>query len=154
MRDYINVEGFQIGLATISFNTFMVIGRLSGDWFRDKIGIYKLIVILFSFTILSLIILTFFKSIIFSVIGFAILGIGTSCIIPFAYSLAGKIKGVDSGVAISIISIFVYGTFMAAPASLGILANVYGVNNIFLPILLLFLILLIPIKIFKNHLQL
>ena len=65
-------------------------------------------------------------------------------------SLAGKIKGIDSGVGISIVSIAVYGTFMGAPASLGLLANSYGVNNIFLPMLLLFVFLLIPIKIFKN----
>ena len=132
----------------------MVIGRLSGDWFRDKLGVYKLIIILFLLIILSLIILTFIKSIIFSVIGFAILGIGTSCIVPFSYSLAGKIKGVDSGVGISIVSIAVYGTFMAAPASLGLLANVYGVNNIFLPILIIFFLLLVPIRIFRNNFKL
>tara|TARA_Y100000590_G_scaffold461644_1_gene623707 strand:+ start:3717 stop:4811 length:1095 start_codon:yes stop_codon:yes gene_type:complete len=154
MRDYIQVSGFNIGIATISFNIFMVIGRLSGDWFRDKVGVYKLIIILFLFNLLSLVILIFFKSIIFAVVGFAILGIGTSCIIPFAYSLAAKVKGVESGVAISIISIFVYGTFMAAPASLGILANNFGVNNIFLPMLLIFLILMIPISIYKNHFEL
>ncbi len=154
MRDYINVEGFKIGLATISFNIFMVLGRLVGDWFRDKIGIYKLIIILFILTILSLVILTFFNSIILSTLGFALLGIGTSSIIPMAYSLAGKIKGIDSGVGISIISIAVYGTFMGAPASLGFLANSYGVNNIFLPMLLIFLILLIPIVIFKREFKL
>ncbi len=47
MRDYIKVDGFQIGLATISFNIFMVLGRLSGDWFRDKLGVYNLLIILF-----------------------------------------------------------------------------------------------------------
>ena len=154
MRDHIKVEGFKIGLATISFNIFMVLGRLTGDWFRDKLGVYKLIIILFILTIISLIILTFFDSIILSTIGFALLGIGTSSIIPIAYSLAGKIKGIDSGVGISIISIAVYGTFMGAPASLGLLANSYGVNNIFLPMLLIFLILLIPIGIFKREFKL
>ena len=154
MRDHIKVEGFKIGLATISFNIFMVLGRLTGDWFRDKLGVYKLIIILFILTIFSLIILTFFDSIILSTIGFALLGIGTSSIIPIAYSLVGKIKGIDSGVGISIISIAVYGTFMGAPASLGLLANSYGVNNIFLPMLLIFLILLIPIGIFKREFKL
>jgi len=154
MRDYVQVEGFEIGLATISFNIFMVLGRLTGDWFRDKLGVYKLIIILFLLTTISLVILTFFNSIILSIIGFAILGIGTSSIIPIAYSLAGKIKGIDSGVGISIISIAVYGTFMGAPASLGLLANSYGVNYIFFPMLLIFLLLLIPIRIFKQEFKL
>ena len=154
MRDYIKVDGFQIGLATLSFNIFMVIGRLSGDWFKDKLGVYKLLIILFFLTILSLIILIFFNSIVPSILGFAILGIGTSSIIPIAYSLAGKIKGIEGSVGITIVSIAVYGTFMGAPASLGLLANAYGVNNIFIPMLIIFIFLLIPIKIFKNEFKL
>jgi MFS family permease len=154
MRDYIKVDGFQIGLATLSYNIFMVIGRFSGDWFRDKLGVYNLLIILFSLTVLSLIILIFFNSIALSILGFSLLGIGTSSIIPIAYSLAGKIKGIEGGVGITIVSIAVYGTFMGAPASLGLLANAYGVNNIFIPMFIIFILLLIPIKIFKREFKL
>ena len=142
MRDFIKVDGFLIGLATVSFNIFMVIGRLSGDWIRDRIGVYNFLTILFITSILSLFILYRFDSIIAAICGFALLGIGTSAIIPIAYSLAGKAKGIDSGAAIAIISIAVYGTFMGAPATLGIVANNYGVNSIFFPILIIFLFIL------------
>jgi MFS family permease len=142
MRDFIQVDGFLIGLATVSFNIFMVIGRLSGDWIRDRIGVYNFLTILFITSILSLYILYSFDSILAALCGFALLGIGTSAIIPIAYSLAGKAKGVDSGAAIAIISIAVYGTFMGAPATLGIIANNYGVNSIFFPILIIFLFIL------------
>ena len=83
-----------------------------------------------------------FDTVISALCGFALLGIGTSSIIPIAYSLAGKAEGIDSGVAIAIVSIAVYGTFMAAPATLGIVANNYGVNSIFFPILIIFLFIL------------
>jgi MFS family permease len=142
MRDFIQVDGFLIGLATVSFNIFMVIGRLSGDWIRDRIGVYNFLTILFITSILSLYILYSFDSILAALCGFALLGIGTSAIIPIAYSLAGKAEGVDSGAAIAIISIAVYGTFMGAPATLGIIANNYGVNSIFFPILIIFLFIL------------
>ena len=142
MRDFIQVDGFLIGLATVSFNIFMVIGRLSGDWIRDRIGVYNFLTILFITSILSLFILYSFDSILAALCGFALLGIGTSAIIPIAYSLAGKAEGVDSGAAIAIISIAVYGTFMGAPATLGIIANNYGVNSIFFPILIIFLFIL------------
>ena len=55
-------------------------------------------------SLLSLIILIFFNSIVLSILGFAILGIGTSSIIPIAYSLAGKIKGIEGGIGITIVS--------------------------------------------------
>ena len=142
MRDFIKVDGFLIGLATVSFNIFMVIGRLSGDWIRDKIGVYNLLTLLFLTSIISLFILYTFDTIIAALCGFALLGIGTSAIIPIAYSLAGKVEGVDSGAGIAIVSIAVYGTFMGAPATLGILAKNYGVNSIFFPILIIFLFIL------------
>ena len=142
MRDFIQVDGFLIGLATVSFNIFMVMGRLSGDWIRDKIGVYNFLTLLFLTSISSLFILYTFDTVISALCGFALLGIGTSAIIPIAYSLAGKAEGIDSGVAIAIVSIAVYGTFMAAPATLGIVANNYGVNSIFFPILIIFLFIL------------
>ena len=150
MRDFIKVDGFYIGLATLSFNIFMVIGRFSGDWVRDKIGVFLLILILFSLTIISLIILTNFNSLFSSVVGFSLLGIGASSIVPTAYSLAGKIEGIDSGVGITIISIAVYGTFVGAPASLGFIANNYGINNIFIPMLIIFIILILPISFYRK----
>jgi len=151
MRDFISVDGFLIGLATVSFNIFMVIGRLCGDWIRDKIGVYNFLTLLFIISIISLFILYTFNTIISSLFGFALLGIGTSAIVPIAYSLAGKTKGIDSGVAIAIVSIAVYGTFMGAPATLGIVANNYGVNSIFFPILIIFLFVLPLIFASKKH---
>jgi len=154
MNDYIEVDGFQVGIATISFNIFMVIGRLYGDWFRDKLGVFKLLIFLFLLTVLSLIILINFNSMISSIIGFAILGIGGSSIVPISYSLAGKIKGIDSGVGITIVSVSVYGTFIGAPAALGFVANNYGVNNVFTPTLLIFILLLLPLIIFRKEFKL
>ena len=151
MRDFIQVDGFKIGLATLCFNIFMVLGRLSGDWIRDRIGVFLLILILFISTIVSLIILTNYNNIFVSIIGFSLLGIGASSIVPIAYSLAGKIKGIDSGVGITIISIAVYGTFIGAPASLGFIANNYGINNIFIPMLFVFIFLLFPITYFRKN---
>jgi len=150
MRDFIKVDGFEIGLATLSFNIFMVIGRLSGDWIRDKIGVLIFIISLFLTTIVSLFILLNFDNVYSSIIGFSLLGIGASSIVPIAYSLAGKIKGIDSGVGITIISIAVYGTFVGAPASLGYIANNYGINFIFVPMIIVFFILLIPIGLFRK----
>ena len=154
MKDFINVHGFQVGIATLSFNIFMVLGRIYGDSFRDKIGIYYVLLISTFVSIISLVILIIFNTIISSIIGFGLLGLGTSSIVPMAYSLVTRIKGIDSGVGISIISIAVYGTFIGAPASLGILGNEYGINNIFTAVLIIFILLLGLIKYFKKEFKL
>ena len=154
MKDFIKVTGFQIGIATISFNIFMFLGRIYSDSFRDKFGVYTLLILSMFISIVSLVTLINFDTILYSILGFALLGLGASSIVPMAYSLSAKMKGVDSGVGITIISIAVYGTFIGAPSILGLLANSYGINYIFSPILIIFILLLIPIKIFKNEFNL
>ena len=150
MRDIVGVQGFQIGIAIISFNIFMVFGRFTGDKLRDKLGVFPFLIILIFLTLFGLIILFNFDSLLSSIIGFSTLGMGASSIIPIAYSLAGKVKGIDSAVGITIISISVYGVFMIAPAVLGLMANAYGVNFVFLPMLVVFIFSLIPIFFFKS----
>ena len=57
MRDAIGVDGFQIGIATIFFNLFMVIGRLMGDLIRDKLGVYRFLISLISLSVIGSIII-------------------------------------------------------------------------------------------------
>ena len=120
----------------------------------DKIGVFNLLIILFSLTVLSLVILINYNTMTSSILGFAILGIGGSSIVPICYSLAGKIKGMDSGVGITIVSVAVYGTFIGAPAALGLVANNYGVNNVFTPTLVIFILLIFPLIFFRKEFKL
>ena len=51
MRDIVGAEGFTIGIATISFNLLMVIGRLIGDRLRDRLGVHIFLILLISLCI-------------------------------------------------------------------------------------------------------
>ena len=153
MRDAVNVDGFYIGIATISFNIFMVVGRFTGDAIRDKLGVYLFFIILILFSIIGLIIILMFNSIFSSIIGFSVLGFGISSIIPLSYSLAGKIEGVSSTVGISIISIATYGMFMIGPAIMGFVAKFYGINNVFSPMMILFCACLLIIIFFRKKIN-
>ena len=153
MRDAVNVEGFKIGIATISFNFFMVIGRLVGDRIRDKIGVYNFLILLLTLSLIGLSIILNFNSLFSSIIGFSIVGFGISSIIPIAYSLASRIEGVDTAVGISIISISAYGVFMIAPAFMGYIAKYLGINFVFSPMIILFSFCLIIVIFFKKKLS-
>ena len=153
MRDAIQVEGFFIGIATISFNIFMVIGRFIGDYIRDSIGVYLFFLFSIILSIIGLIIIFLSNSILFSIIGFSICGCGISSIVPLAYSLAGNIRGVDSAVGISIISISAYGVFMIGPAVSGFIANFFGINHVFTPMIALFSFCLFIIIFFRKKIK-
>lgn len=151
MRDFIKVEGFQIGLATISFNIFMVIGRFTGDRVKDILGVYLFLILLVSLSLIGITILLNFNTLILAIIGFAIVGYGSSSIVPICYSLSASIKGVDSTVGITIISIAIYGVFMIAPTIMGYIANNFGINYVFSPIVVMFIISMVIIIIFKKE---
>ena len=140
MQDHILATGFAIGLATICFNIFMVVGRLFGDKIRDLFGTFNLIFVLIIFCICGLMIIFYFNSIFTSIIGFSLLGLGISNIIPLSYSISSNIKNIDSAVSISIISISAYGVFMVAPALMGLIANNFGIAYVFLPMIFLFIV--------------
>ena len=154
MRDFIKVEGFQIGLATISFNIFMVIGRFTGDRVKDILGVYSFLILLVSLSLIGITILLNFNTLILAIIGFAIVGYGSSSIVPICYSLSASIKGVDSTVGITIISIAIYGVFMIAPTIMGYIANNFGINYVFSPIVIMFIISMVTIIIFKKEFSL
>ena len=78
------------------------------------------------------------------------MGLGISNIIPLAYSMAGKIKDIDSAVGITIISISAYGVFMIAPALLGLIANYFGISYVFFPMIFLFIICLLVLFLSKK----
>ena len=151
MRDVIFVSGFTIGAATISFNFFMVLGRLIGDKIRDTLGTFNFLITLFIFSFVGLSVVINFSTLLSSIIGFSVLGLGISSIVPLAYSIAGKVKEVDSAVSISIISIAAYGVFMIAPALMGLIANLYGLSTVFLPMTLLFIICFILVIMNRNQ---
>ena len=150
MQDHILAKGFAIGLATIFFNIFMVAGRLFGDQARDLFGTFNFIIISIIFCICGLIIVFYFNSIVTSIIGFSLMGLGISNIIPLAYSVSSKVDNIDSAVSISIISISAYGSFMVAPALMGLIANSFGISYVFVPMIFIFIICLLVLFLSKK----
>ena len=140
MRDYLQAEGFNVGLAAIAFNGAMVIGRLTGDQLKEVFGIQQFLFISIVCSLIGVIIVLFSKVVLFSIIGFVIAGLGVSSVIPICYTLASSIKNINSTVGITIITIAVYGDFMIAPPILGYTANIIGIQYVYLPIVILFIL--------------
>lgn len=139
MRDYIQAEGFQIGLAAIFFNGFMVIGRLIGDRLKDYYGIYNFLKASVLLSLLGTLMVALSDNLNLSIIGFSIAGFGVSSIIPICYTLSSSVKDLDPTLGITVITIAVYGVFMIAPSLMGYIANNYGVEYVYYPIFLFFI---------------
>ena len=140
MRDYLLAEGFSIGIAAIAFNGSMVFGRLTGDRLKSIFGIYNFLFISIILSLLGSLIIFISKFAFISILGFVIAGFGVASIVPICYTLISRIKDLDQTVGVTIITLAVYGNFTIAPPILGYTANLLGIQYVYLPISILFII--------------
>lgn len=113
-------------VATVAFVVYMVAmttGRLIGDRLADRFGIKRvlsasglLITCGFLITVLS-------NSIPLTFVGYLFTGFGVSCVVPFVFSLAGKIPMSNPGAALASISSLGYLGFLLVPPMIGYVAQ-------------------------------
>ena len=142
MRDYLLAEGFSIGIAAIAFNGSMVFGRLTGDRLKSIFGIYNFLFISIILSLLGSLIIFISKFAFISILGFVIAGFGVASIVPICYTLISRIKDLDQTVGVTIVTLAVYGNFTIAPPILGYTANLLGIQYVYLPISILFIVCL------------
>ena len=142
MRDYLLAEGFSIGIAAIAFNGSMVFGRLTGDKLKSVFGIYNFLFISIILSLLGSLIIFISKFAFISILGFIIAGFGVASIVPICYTLISRIENLDQTVGVTIITLAVYGNFTIAPPILGYTANLLGIQYVYLPISILFIVCL------------
>ena len=140
MRDYLLAEGFSIGIAAIAFNGSMVFGRLTGDRLKSIFGIYNFLFISIILSLLGSLIIFISKFAFISILGFIIAGFGVASIVPICYTLISRIKDLEQTVGVTIITLAVYGNFTIAPPILGYTANLLGIQYVYLPISILFIV--------------
>jgi len=128
-----------IGLG--AFSTAMMIGRIFGDRGRIVFGDGKLLIINSLVALSGIIMLVSFPNPIMAIIGFFLIGLGLSVIIPIAFSTAGAIEGLAPGVGISMVSTIGYSGFLLGPPIIGFIADWQTLRIAMFFVALLFLIM-------------
>ena len=119
----------------------MTLGRFNGDYYIQKHGRSK--VILFGITVaIAGILLLLTAKIAWVIIGFTLVGMGYSCIIPVLFSSAAKVVGINPAYGLASVASAGYFGFLIGPVIIGLIAEMYGLNNSFLLLLLLTLVAL------------
>lgn len=146
--DTIQIEKEHLaGLGFILFSITMTIGRFFGDGISTKIGSLK--TILYGSILAALgYLLVLLSQFIISVIGFGIIGLGLSVIIPELFRLAGKAGGASSSANISFVSGIGFIGFLLGPVCLGFISNVFNLKMSF-TVLLFLLCIAIGIALIK-----
>jgi MFS family permease len=113
-------------VATASFVVFMIAvttGRFAGDHLVNRKGIkmvmkYSGVLIVSGFALAIAL-----PYIIPTIAGYALVGLGVSCMVPLVFSVAGKSKSMSGGPAIAAVSTVGYLGFLLVPPLVGFVAQ-------------------------------
>ena len=136
-RDVVMAEGSLVSLGYASFMIMMATGRFTGDRLARRFGRKRMVQLSGLLIFSGMMIAVLFPSLIIATIGFMIVGLGVSSIIPLMYSTAGKVKAVASGIAIATISGVGFFGFLMGPPLIGYIAELAGLPVSFAVIALL-----------------
>ena len=123
LLDIVQLESDKIaGFGYVAFSATMTLGRFLGDGISGRIGPYNTILggAVLAGTGFGLVLTTLFWP---AMIGFSLVGLGFSVIVPELFRLAGKQRGVTAAEGISVVAGMGYVGLLAGPAVLGFLSD-------------------------------
>lgn len=110
------------GTGFLAFSTTMTLGRFLGDGISQRIGSVKMVTLGISIAILGYFSVLSTQTYL-AIIGFGLIGLGFSVIIPELFRIGGNVKGIESSQGVAFIAGTGYAGFLSAPPILGFLAE-------------------------------
>jgi MFS family permease len=107
-----------------AFMSTMAAGRFAGDWLSTKFGKKQMIQLSGLIIATGLMTSVLFPYIVTATLGFLLVGIGVSSVVPLVYGAAGKSSTMSAGVAIAAASTIGYIGFLFGPPTIGFIAQI------------------------------
>ncbi len=122
-KKVVEVEPEWIGAGYTAFMVTMAGTRFVADKLTHRIGLKKILQLSGLFTAFGLLLSVFFPSLEIAIIGFLLVGVGVSSVVPLVYSAVGKSKTLSPGVAISAVSTLGFLGLLLGPPIIGLVAG-------------------------------
>jgi MFS family permease len=110
-------------LGYVAFMSTMAGGRLAADWFVTRYGVRRILGISGLFIVSGMLLAVGFPQLVPATLGFLLVGIGVSSVVPLIYSLAGKSETMSPGVALASVSSIGFTGFLIGPPLIGYIAQ-------------------------------
>ncbi len=140
--------------ATAGFVAYMIAmtaGRFLGDTLVNKYGVKQLLKFSGIFMFSGLVLAVLLPYALTAGLGFILVGLGVSCIVPMVFQTAGKSTTMSSGVALASISTIGYLGFLLVPPFVGYVAQAFGLRWSFGVISALGLLIVYLVKDISNE---
>ncbi|MEL6867503.1 MAG: MFS transporter [Bacteroidota bacterium] len=124
----LNSSGFVKGLGFAGFSLAMAIGRFQGDQIIGRVGSRRIALVGSYVGIIGLAIIALFPIPIMAIVGFTLIGLGFSCIVPVLFSQSAKLPDVESGIGIATVATAgMLGILLGRPL-MGLIAEHWGLH--------------------------
>jgi MFS family permease len=133
------------GLVTTGYQSFiiaMTLGRLLGDRLVARFGAINMLMLNGGLVACGFLFAAAFPLLLPAAIGFVIIGLGDSLIVPIVYALTAKSKNIPPAYAIAAVTIVGYSGFLTGPLLIGFLSSWLGMQWTFACIALFGLIII------------
>jgi MFS family permease len=110
-------------LGYVAFMSTMAGGRFIGDWLAVKLGVKRLVQLNGVLIAIGLLIAVLFPYLPTATLGFLLVGMGVSTVVPLVYGAAGKSKTMSAGVALAAVSSISFFGFLLGPPLIGFIAQ-------------------------------
>ena len=130
LKEISKAPEFLIGAGFLAFSVTMTLGRFLGDGISARIGSVKIVALGSLIAVLGYVCVLQAGTYI-TLLGFALVGLGFSVIIPELFRIGGNIKGVESSQGVAFIAGTGYSGFLMAPPVLGYLGEQFSLKTTF-----------------------
>ena len=138
------VIGVSNNMTTVGYVAFMLMmatGRFMGDKFITRIGATMVLRVSGIIIFTGLMTAVIFPYIVPATIGFMLVGIGVSSVVPIAYTMAGRTHKMATGAAIASVASIGFFGFLMGPPLIGFIAQAFSLRLSFTLIALLGLVM-------------
>lgn len=131
MAKVVNTHPSLVAFGFFSFMGAMAAGRFLADRFANKLG--KIAVLRFSgfLIFIGLCLAVLVPGLVMTLLGFALVGLGTAAVVPLSYSIVGRSTTYPPGVAIAMVSTISFFGFLLGPPIIGFIAELMNLQASF-----------------------
>lgn len=115
----------------IAFIVTMAAGRLTGDRFIHRFGVYRLLALCGLLMAAGFAVASLFPFVLPAAVGFALIGAGDSVLVPVIYLLASKSQKMPASYALSSVTLVGYAGFLVGPLLIGNVSEHWGMRLAF-----------------------
>jgi len=127
----VKAEPSWVGAGYTAYMVAMAGGRFLADWLSHQIGVQRMLKMSGALTVSGLLIAVVFPQQIPAIIGFLIVGLGVSSVVPLAYSAASKSETMSPSLALSAVTTIGFFGLLVGPPIVGLIAGESNLKTAF-----------------------